>query len=166
MVLYILRWIRIGWKGFTHTFLAVLQENKLSFFSHQINTNDTQRWHSIKAEWAPNTKVLRPWFATPMGFSSGMWPKFSQELGSGSNPRPAEPAFVVFLRDPILPYVYQRYHNCLCSTRSAMDFAAAVNSTHSSRAQDNWSAPSAAGPLLSTVILVSVTYWRRAWTYC
>lgn len=69
-----------------------------------------------------------------------------------------------FLKDPVLPYVYQRYPNCLCNTQSAMDFAAAVNSAHSSQAQDNWSAPSAAGPLLSTVILVSVTYWRRAWT--
>lgn len=70
----------------------------------------------------------------------------------------------IFFKDLVLPYVYQRYPNCLCSTQSAMDFVAAVNSAHSSWAQDNWSAPSAAEPLLSTVILVSVTYWRRAWT--
>lgn len=108
---------------------------------------------------SPNTLVYHPygifqWCVTEVQPRTWLWTK----------PKANRAWVCSFLRDPILPYVYQRYHNCLCSTQSAMDFAAAVNSTHSSRAQDNWSAPSAAGPLLSTVILVSVTYRRRAWT--
>lgn len=94
------------------------------------------------------------WFVTKVQPRTWLWTK----------PKTTGAWVCGFLRDLILPYVYQRYNNCLCSTQPAMDFAAAVNSTHSSRAQDNWSAPSAAGPLLPTVILVSVTYWRRAWT--
>lgn len=76
-------------------------------------------------------------FCHPYGISQWHVTKVQPRTWLWTKTKASRAKVCYFLRDPILPYVYQQYHNCLCHTQSAMDFAAAVNSTHSSRAQDN-----------------------------